>query len=187
MSSSYTQNAKEKLAEEIQQLKKKKDLVRVVNIIIEDSVIQEKLNNPEDNPFTENSNGMFMFFHILKTTTYKKLEKLLSKIKNERKEQKDSNTASSEKRDYRPYFHDEFPSERHMSPRLRYSNREKNLMKRKKYDQEINSSEKYCTFDVSMLTEEGSEMEAKSPKTPRTPPSPPKTKSRRKKKNPLKN
>lgn len=143
----YTHSQKEKLAEQIQKIKVKKELINIINIIMDDPIVKSKLNT-DDTPFVENSNGLHMFFHLLDNTTYQKLEQII----NNNNAISESNTVSQDseqQRDYRPYFHDEFPSERHMSPKLRYSNREKSLMKRRKYNKDINNEEEYCEFNVT--------------------------------------
>jgi hypothetical protein len=146
----YTHNQKENLAEQIQKIKKKKDLINIINIIMNDPNVKSKLNT-DDQPFVENSNGLHMFFHLLDTSTYQKIEKVINNINNSNtiSESNTQSQDSDKQRDYRPYFHDEFPSERNMSPKLRYSNREKSLMKRRKYNKDINNEEEYCDFNVT--------------------------------------
>lgn len=139
MSCEYTHDMKKKLAQQIQGIKSKKTLIEIGCIIQEDS--------PE---ISENSNGLFMFFESLKDETYEKLSKIVNGQKNS-----NSDSPASEQKSYKPFFHDEFPSERDMNPKLRYNNKEKSLIKRKQYDKEINGDEEqeYKDFDVSAMSE----------------------------------
>lgn len=145
--SEYTLERKKKLAKELQEIKSKKFLVDVFHAIKSDS--------PE---VSENSNGLFLMFESLSDDTYEKLEKMLDKRRKKLRKRSDSASASatmgdSENKTYRPYYHDEFPSERNMSPRIRFNNKEKALLKRKQYDKEIGDDEEYADFDVAAFTE----------------------------------
>ena len=132
------------MALQIQGVRSKKILIEIYHVVQEDS--------PE---VSENSNGMFMFFESLKDETYVKLQKIIDNHNKTIKSASTTDSSTSEQKSYRPYFHDEFPSEREMNHKLRYNNKEKSLIKRKQYDKEINENEEveYCEFDVSMTTE----------------------------------
>ena len=159
MSDKYTHDEKLKLAGKIKKIKKKEDMARILNIILED--------NPK---YMENKNGMFMFFHKLEPCTYAKIEKELRLINKKSKCYTDSiNSESvSEKKEYVPYIQDEFPSQQGMSPKLKFSNREKSLIKRRRYDKHINvdvsSDVLYTSFNVDSVsdTAHGSESERRS-------------------------
>ena len=103
----------------------------------------------------ENNNGVFMFFHKLKNETYIKIDDELKKISASKK----SNTESdnSENRKYTPYAADEFPSQKGISPKLKFSNREKSLIKRRRYDKNINKDVEsdviYTSFEADIYTE----------------------------------
>lgn len=159
MSDKYTHDVKLKLANKIKKIKKKEDMARILNIILED--------NPK---YMENKNGMFMFFHKLEPCTYAKIEKELRAINKKSRTYTDSiNSESvSEKKEYVPYTQDEFPSQQGMSPKLKFSNREKSLIKRRRYDKHINidvsSDVVYTNFNVDTVSDNApaSESEKKS-------------------------
>lgn len=159
MDKPYSHERKQKLADKIASIKKKKDLVKVFEIINEENpqVTENK---------TENNNGLFMFFHKLENRTYYKIEKYLDKVNKERHYYSDSvNSANSdtcsEKREYVPYMKDEFPEQTGISPKLKFSNKEKNWIKRRRYDHTINSENVnedvvYCQFDVTISDQDKS-------------------------------
>lgn len=168
----YSHEKKVKLANRISKIKKKSDLVKIFEIIYEDN-----------QSLTENKNGIFMYFNKLNNETYYKLDaylKCINKKENFYTESvsspcyqeisEDGNKESiqlsqhsydelsenSSTTDYKPYTKDEFPSQKGISPKFKYSNREKNLLKRKRYDTTINSKTDdimYCEFDVNNITE----------------------------------
>ena len=126
----YTHQMKKKLANKIKKIKKKEDIAKILNIILAD--------NPS---YMENSNGLFMFFHQLNDSTYEKIDAELKSINKKRKLFSESSINSdtfSEKKEYTPYAKDEFPSQQGISPKLKFSNREKSLIKRRRYDKNIN-------------------------------------------------
>ncbi len=63
----------------------------------------------------------------------------------------------SENKGYTPYAKDEFPSQQGISPKLKFSNREKSILKRRRYDKnitkDIDSDVIYTSFDVDDLSE----------------------------------
>jgi hypothetical protein len=156
----YSHKKKEKLANKVSKIKRKKDLVNIFKII-----------NGENDNVTENNNGLFLFFHNLQYETYIKLENYLNHMNNSSNSDNNSdnnNSYSDElsfKKEYKPYSIDEFPSQRNFSPKLKYSNKEKNLIKRQRYDDNINNENNnnnnnnsnnsitYCDFNVSNLTD----------------------------------
>lgn len=129
----FSHKRKERLANKISKIKRKKDLVKVYEIIQSDN-----------DQYVENNNGLFFMFHSLKPETYKKLEKFIVEINNKRTNCVDSAT-SEDKLEYKPYAQDEFS----LSPKLKYSNKEKNLIKRRQYDKDVsNENVVYKNFDV---------------------------------------
>ena len=149
---------KKKLANKIKKIKKKEDIAKILNIILAD--------NPS---YMENSNGLFMFFHQLEDSTYEKISIELTSINKKRHLFSDSSVNSesfSEKTEYTPYAKDEFPSQQGISPKLKYSNREKSLIKRRRYDKNINqdvdSEIVYTSFGVHTDTQHTSDSEKKS-------------------------
>jgi len=139
----YTRHKKEKLVEKINQLTKKEDYIQVYSII----------KNREDKPTKEVGNTTLMFFHDLKDETYDEISKYIKKIEKKNKKTNPKNKSQ----EYKPYSSDEFVSNSTMSPKLKYSNREKNLIKRTRYDknleEENGSDVMYCKFNVDNLTE----------------------------------
>lgn len=116
----YTFDKKQKLADQISKLKHKKEFVKIYDIICEDN-----------KNFTENQNGIFMFFHKLNNQTYHKIDQFLKNKKN--------NSPKQYKKEYVPYVSDEFPDQEKLNSKLKYSNKEKNLIKRQRYDESVNS------------------------------------------------
>ncbi len=144
----YTHEMKKKLANKIQKIKKKEDMKKIVDIIMEDKP-----------SYMENNNGVFMFFHKLNDNTYVKIEKelkRLNKAKNYYTESVNSEKAS-DKKEFTPYADDEFPSQRGISPKLKFSNREKSLIKRRRYDKnislDVDSDVVYTNFSVEDISE----------------------------------
>lgn len=125
----YSFDQKEKLARKIQKLKKDKYFIDVFDIILK--------YNPDIN-ITTNPSGHFMYFQNLKTETYQAIEKYIKKITMGQLIS-DSNGSTSNKllsESIKQSSDDETIS---YNPKLKYSNREKNLMKRKIYDKQLNS------------------------------------------------
>ncbi len=154
----YTHDKKKKLADKISKIKKKEVLVRIFEIIYSDN-----------KDITENNNGLFMFFHKLKDSTYEKLDSFLREVNNNNKKSaskttstttttSSSETDSADKKEFIPYTRDEFPAQDGMSPKLKFSNKEKNLIKRKRYDKtisnETNGDVTYCSFDPALTDSE---------------------------------
>lgn len=156
----YSHKKKEKLANRISKIKRKKELVKIFEII-----------RNENDTVTENNNGLFMYFHNLKYDTYIKIEKYLALLDKQILHYSDNTIISEDsqnnnctntdtaQKEYKPYTTDDFPSQREFSPKLKYSNKEKNLIKRQRYDDNINSENNinesilYCNFNVSNLTD----------------------------------
>jgi len=133
MSKQFTHDKKKKLLYKINKLTSKKDMIKIYKII---------LNHKKDEEITKNNNGIFMLFHDLDDEVYFKLEKAINKIlKNELSE-----TLSAERKTYKVYDKENCPVQNGLTKKLKLSNTEKNLLKRKQYDENINSdSEKYIT------------------------------------------
>lgn len=153
----FTYEKKKKLADKISKLKKKEDMVKIFEIIYEDN-----------KNYTETQSGLFMIFNSLSDTTYHKLDLYLRSIT-----KKKSGVTTSEnlsEQEYKSYVKNEFPEQEHFNPKLKYSNREKNIIKRQRYDKLIESEKQdnnilYQKFDASS-TPPGSEVSEKSPEAP---------------------
>ena len=156
MSEKYTHDMKKKLANKIKKIKKKEDMAKILNIILVD--------NPS---YMENKNGLFMFFHKLKDCTYEKIDKELKNINRKKKYYTESINSEnlSERKEYRPYAQDEFPSQQGISPKLKFSNREKSLIKRRRYDkninEDVNSDVVYTNFSDTVQSSESEKRSTK--------------------------
>jgi RecG-like helicase len=129
----YSYEEKILLSEKVKKIDNKQKLINIIKIIHDDG-----------KEIYENKNGIYMFFHNLSNTTYTKIENILPKNVNK------NNTI--EKKEYIPYAKDDFPSQNKLCPKLKFSNREKNLIKRCRYDESINldnDSVIYQDFDVT--------------------------------------
>jgi len=127
----YPHENKKKLAASIAKIKNKEHLLKIYEIISEDTI-----------NFTDNNNGMFALFNKLKTETYQKLESYINEIKN-------TDQTSSDKKEYVPYHQPDFPSQEGISAKLKYSNKEINLIKRHRYDKSVkdNTASTYVDFN----------------------------------------
>lgn len=143
----YPYEKKKRLAKKIGALKRKEDLVKVLEIIYADN-----------KNITENQNGLFLFFERLNDATYHKIDLYLrSSIK-----KKISDDELSDKHGFVTYAKNEFSDsklETLSDSKLKYSNREKNIIKRKNYSEHLNSENginshvTYSKFDLSVLSD----------------------------------
>ncbi|AYV83574.1 MAG: hypothetical protein Hyperionvirus8_58 [Hyperionvirus sp.] len=133
--SEFSFEQKERLARRIQKLKKPKYYLEIEKIITD--------NNPQLD-ITENPSGKFMYFQNLTSETYVALEKYVRKILKVRVAslsedggvlKLSSPALSSENAE------DPFLSNSTGNGKLKYSNKERNLIKRKMYDEEINKEQ----------------------------------------------
>ena len=122
MNQIYTFDDLEKIVDKISKIRKKKYLEEIRDIIIE--------NNPQIK-ITENANGLFFHFHNLTQETYSKINSLLKKISKVKKTYNVDHLSS----EYIPYSNDDYLFS--SDTKLKYSNREKNIIKRKIYDKEL--------------------------------------------------
>ena len=112
---------KEKLARKINKIKNKQHLIEIVKIIKKDV---------NAGNIVENNNGLFMMFHNLSDDTYSKIEKFF------KKHTKISDTTSEK-------YSTELPPDINNNDnyiyenqsKLKYSNKEKCIIKRKLYDE----------------------------------------------------
>jgi hypothetical protein len=169
MTTKFTHEQKKKLARKIEKVKSKQDILKIYKLI-----------SSEDARYNENSNGIFMFFHKLSDATYNKLDQFLYKTNKTHHYYKDSvnekclsesflsaddatdqdlnsnsvvqTTNSKLKLDNNA---DENNVENHTenierNSKLKFSNKEKNLIKRKIYDKaitEVDTDIIYCKFE----------------------------------------
>lgn len=127
MSNIYSFEDIEKIANKISKIRKKKILEKIRDIIIE--------YNP-DIKITENTNGLFFHFHNLYTETYQKINILLNNINKTNKISDNSDQISSEINSY-SNKENIFDS----NSKIKYSNKEKKIIKRKKLYNIINGEE----------------------------------------------
>ena len=127
MSDEYSFEQKERLARRIQKLKKQKYVSAIEDIITK--------HNPQLD-ITTNPSGKFMYFQDLRKETYHALEKYVRKILKLRTLSETSdNQYSSE---IIKYSEDDDPFSN--NSKLKYSNKERNLIKRKIYDKQVNKT-----------------------------------------------
>lgn len=177
--SSYPYEKKKRLAKKISTLKRKEDMVKILEIIYADN-----------KNITENQNGLFMFFDKLNDSTYHKIDLYLrSLVKKKTIDGEGASTIdittdeSSEKNKFVTYAKNEFSDtilkSTSETPKVKYSNREKNIIKRQRYSEQLhsennpNSNIKYTKFDLSVLSDSESKKEdqviALSPEVVTTP------------------
>jgi hypothetical protein len=159
----YSYRSKEILASKISKITKKKDLVTIFNILTENNI-----NNNTN--YVENDNGLFFLFHDLKPEIYIKLdeyistaypelnnnnEKSLSPLSSENNTD-DNNTIEQEEIELET---DNYSIEQSTDntitksdvKKIKYTNKEKNLIKRHNYDKKINKKPKnikYCYLEL---------------------------------------
>lgn len=124
---SYSYKKKQKLANIISKLKKKEDMINIMNIISEDKV-----------NITENQNGLFLLFDKLNDDTYRKIEVYLESIQKKPITSSDCSSAngsmSTDKKNYTPNFNDDGVN----GQNIRYTSKERNIIKREKYENIVN-------------------------------------------------
>lgn len=127
----FNYDQKKNLAKKIEKIKKKKYLVNILKIIIQ---------NEPDKKFIENDNGIFMFFHNYKNDTYIKIKNYIEKIKKKKKNtiSEDSQTLSDNK--YMPYENEILELSENKNNSIKLSNKEKNLIKRKVFNNKLKNS-----------------------------------------------
>lgn len=114
---------------------------------------------------TENQNGLFLLFDKLDDNTYMKIENYLKSTTN-----KDT-ADSQEKKEYKSYYSDDF-SDNNLNPKLKYSNKEKNIIKRNRYDNFIASENAnsntvvYTKFDINRVSESDKALSEQMPIQP---------------------
>lgn len=114
------------LADKISKIRNKKILER-----IRDTIVRYNKNIK----ITENTNGLFLRFHNLENETYIKLDNIIKKYNKTKKSRNLNSTISQE---YMTQSSD--PVLFSTDSRLKYSNKEKNIIKRKNYDKVISEN-----------------------------------------------
>lgn len=134
----YTFEQKERLARRISKFKKQKYHQDIEKIITK--------FNPELD-ITTNPHGKFMYFHDLKKETYYALEKYVKKILKFKTLSETSDTQYAS--EIIKYSEDDDPFSN--NPKLRYSNKERNIIKRKIYDNQINNEKSDYVNEIDHL------------------------------------
>jgi hypothetical protein len=144
MSHTYTYDQIETLVRRIHKLKNEQHVTEIYDTIIK--------HNPSIK-VTKNNSGYFMYFHNLTTITYNDIEQYLDNIaiKKHKKDNKPepislfcTQTSDTE--------HDDMMfSTNPNQAKLRFSNREINIIKRKQYDDIINNDDKDGNKDNSNI------------------------------------
>lgn len=124
MSKPYSYSKKKKLADMISKLKKKEDMINIMNII-----------NENDVNITETQNGLFLFFDKLEDGTYYKIENYLEGLKKGPITSSEIlSDSSSDKKNYVSYYNDDQSSLQD----IKYTSKERNIIKRQRYENIIN-------------------------------------------------
>ncbi len=153
MSKKYSYDDMEKLSQKIQKIKKKKNLEEIRDIII---------NNNKQLNITENSYGIYLCFNKLSTETFIKLEKYIKKYNDSEKNTLSVNSFTMPYTPTNDEEHSKYSNNDYLydqNSRLKFSNKEKNLIKKRLYDRalkinsEVNEYEKNCP-NISSSQEE---------------------------------
>lgn len=150
MNNTFTFEKKKKLADKISKLKKKEDLIKVLEIIYE-----------YDQNITETQNGSLVMFNNLSDAAYHKLDLYLKSIT--KKNTSPTSDTTSEKKEYVSPIKSDFPEQEQFNPKLRYNNKEKNIIKRHRYEKMLSSEKEsddnivYKTFEGPTLSDSNSE------------------------------
>lgn len=137
MDKEYSIEDKKKILRKIEGIKNQNHIEKIKNIIMNE--------NPELS-VTKKSNGILMFFHNLNKSTYKKLDLFFEKLDIEK-----INTISATYSDNNNISNSE--SELYDSPKIKLSNSEKKILKKKEYQTQIeqkNNNDIYVSDDDVM-------------------------------------
>jgi hypothetical protein len=122
----FTREQKKNLANKISDVENKKDIINICKLIKDDKSFDHKTG------VAENDNGVFMYFHKLENETYAKIEKYINAMN----DKIISEISSEEVKNYVPYIQDEYELTPDNGQKMKYSNKEKTLLKRQRYDQQ---------------------------------------------------
>jgi hypothetical protein len=148
MENSYSYEKRKRLADKISKIKRKEHLVKVLEIIYQDN-----------KDISENDNGLFLFFHKLNNGTYHKIDLFLRSISKKKTSDENISETTSDKKEFSSYIKNEFPDQEKLDPKLKYSNKEKNLIKRQRYTEHLNSETNsdqnivYQKFDACIMSD----------------------------------
>jgi hypothetical protein len=117
----------EKIVDKISKIKNINQLTIIRDIII---------NNNPNLLVTENTNGLFMHFDNLTTDTYVQLNTFFKKISKAKISKASNELLSSDSNTSQTVAEHQYTN----NSKLKYSNKERNIIKRNLYDKEINGS-----------------------------------------------
>lgn len=129
MSKTYPYSKKQKLATAISKIKKREDMINIMNMINEDDV-----------NITENKNGLFLIFNGLEDKTYYKIEEYIASLKkgqitsSDRMSSDRISDTSSDIKKYSSYYNEETTNPQD----IKYTSKERNIIKRQRYENIIN-------------------------------------------------
>jgi hypothetical protein len=126
----YDHNKKMELVKKINKIKKKEYLINIFKIIL--------LHSKD---YTENNNGVFVFFHNLNDETYDNIESYVNKIYKMHKKSSSNNLNiyNSELSDSQNLLSDTIEIDNDNDKNL--SNKEKLIMRRKKYEKYLDQNQ----------------------------------------------
>ena len=146
MSKTYSYDDIEKLSQKIQKIKRKKNLEEIRDIIIN--------NNPNLN-ITQNSYGIYLCFNELSHDTFLKLDKYIKKYfetENISKTTSEYNFANSSlTEDEKNLSKNELIYD--SNSRLKFSNKEKNLIKKRLYDKALQINSEVNNYEKNIKLE----------------------------------
>ena len=125
----FSHNDKLNLAEKIKKIKKKKYLIKILNMI-----------RVDNNVYDINNNGLFIFFHKLTNSTYNKIDEYVNKIYNKHTKKKISIVSKEYSENDKVIPDYEFMNDFNNDNYASFSNREKIILRKKNYDNYINNN-----------------------------------------------
>lgn len=138
---SYDYDKKKRLMEQIHSLNKRCH-IEIFKIIKSSSKYKG---------VTENSNGMHMKFNDLDVSTYQKLAKYVKEELKKKKKRQKKSESENDAFTCTPYAEEEFPNQRKMTSKLRYSNNERSILRRQRFEKNRNSDDiEYVKFSDSI-------------------------------------
>ena len=128
----YDHNKKMELVKKINKIKKKEYLINIFKIIL--------LHSKD---YTENNNGVFVFFHNLGDDVYDQIESYVNKIYKMHKKSSSNvlNIYNSELSDNQNFFSDTIEIDNDNNNDKNLSNKEKLIMRRKKYEKYLDQDQ----------------------------------------------
>jgi hypothetical protein len=149
----YSPTDRKKLVEKVEKLKKREHYVNVFKLITQDT-----------DKYTVNSNGVWIVINALPDSTMQKIENYIHKIKRTEKKTKKlfiksasrtSTSSSSDNTTKSDIATQETETFSNFGPKL--SNRDKNIIKRYRYNREKGDDVLYRDFDPKLLSTENQE------------------------------